>query len=1386
MRIGKRSWLAVVTTAAFLVSGTATAVATTSDEDAASNRVAVQSSVGTGVPLATEELPPSSPRVPAYLCVDSGAYLVDPANPSVIQGGVNGVYVELLWPDVNTYPPYQTGVTGSGGNSDGRWTFNTALSWNTAGYYVEFDKATLDAALEPGYTIVSGGASGDGLVFGPFPKEASGMCIQANLFINGTAKSETTEPGGESGGGGSVGGAPPELTLEKGVKDLSTGAIADLIEYPYSETKTAETVTARLSNTSGETVQGISFQDVTNAGSAVQWDKCTKYCATGNLLGTYTFASKTPTSPETLTGVLGALGNNQRLDCEGTLDAVGVRAGNAHKDTVTMKASGDFEGETIATATFEAKAKPDDPGTGPGGQSSPTWLTKSPATVQCPAEGDQCTVSWDIVAYNGSSQNVNLATLTDVTSKEVYDVEATVHAPVAQLAVGAGYTLALGADGTVWAFGSNTDGKLGIGANYTSSTRIPTRVEFNYTGEGLHTGETVIQVVAANNTSFALTSEGRVYAWGLNAVGQAGVGDRDTKPRLVPNLPSDVTYIAGGNGFTLALTASGDVYSWGSATNGVLGNGQTSGTDFPPTKIDAFAGDPVIQISAGLEHALAVTASGAIYAWGNNTNGQLGTGVAGGNQSTPTKLTLSEQFVQIAAGATHSMALTASGDVYTWGNNANGRTGLGTTTGNQPTPTKVDSLAGVSQITAGSLNSFALTSDGAVWAWGRNNQGQLGVGSTLPANASTPTKVTTVPSGVDVLELRAHSSSSHFLLLGSDGKLYGWGANSSGQLGATNYGNNVFSLTPVVGSGSVPLDLGTTDDLDVMVEASPTRDIVVSQLPDGCTEDDGTPQCAPREVTFLERKYVSTEHEENGALNLRPHSRAFVTVSGKVDRGAKGFTIGNQAYYDSDQAPFGTAPELKPLFPEFDKDAEPWASDPWAYGFWEDNAACAPGTGSQCGQVWASVDKSENAGIIRGVVSRETDDQGGIVVAGGVTVELYKGDPASGGALVDSTNTNGQGIYSFDALVGSNYYVKFMKDTLPEAPAGKGWFWDTAFVINPINSDGVSLPRAVLKGSVTNQNAKAKLQDVATADMSVKKGWKNPAGDIVDQVTYGGDTAGQSETITVEVVNTGDDPLGTFGFEDTTILGDNVAWSSCEVLSKDREPTGATYDFAPGDAEQPDVALTGLTLEVEEILSCEGTLLLDRVGNVGHQDTVAITAQGKAGGTLNDIGTFTAEASDGQLEVEKGILVDEGKPSEKIESNHYIPYGTNETVTVRVTNGGSSGLSGFDIQDATVEGPDVTGLTCSWIADPLAPSESADCSGSLAMDAYVHQDTVTVTALDDDGGVYKTFADFKAQSSGSLPRAGMIGIWGLVIAGGVLAAVAAIARRKQTTYAPRH
>jgi RHS repeat-associated protein len=368
------------------------------------------------------------------------------------------------------------------------------------------------------------------------------------------------------------------------------------------------------------------------------------------------------------------------------------------------------------------------------------------------------------------------------------------------VAAGYGHSVALRTDGTVAGWGLNTSGQLGNGS--TANTNTPV------SASGL-TGVTA--VAAGYSHSLALKSDGTVWAWGSNNNGQLGNGTTSTgatpTPAKVAGL-SGVTAIAAGFSTSYALKSDGTVWAWGYGIDGELGNTSTTSSSTPGQVIGLTG---VTKIGAGAGHALAVTSGGSLFAWGLNSNGQLGNGTTT-SSPTPAQIPGMSGITNVGTGeGYYSLAVTNAGTVYAWGANGNGQLGNGTTT-DAASPAQVAGLAGVVAVTAGTNDALALTSSGITQAWGYNTDGELGDGTTTTRNAPETTAFTTTP----LLANGAISSGfAHTLAVRADGSVWAWGSNTYGQLGNATTGGTSTSPSQVPGVSAIAVAAGYAHSLAV-------------------------------------------------------------------------------------------------------------------------------------------------------------------------------------------------------------------------------------------------------------------------------------------------------------------------------------------------------------------------------------------------------------------------------------------------------------------------------------------------------------------------------------------------------------------------------------------
>jgi len=298
------------------------------------------------------------------------------------------------------------------------------------------------------------------------------------------------------------------------------------------------------------------------------------------------------------------------------------------------------------------------------------------------------------------------------------------------ISAGATHSLVRTDKGQVYAFGNNNSGQLGLGT--VTDSNIPKLIP-NLIN--------ILQISAGGKHSLALSNAGQIYAFGDNELGQLGLGDYIFK--IIPTLIENLVYIiqiSAGYKYSLILSNSGQVYAFGSNFYGQLGLGDDTNKNIP-TLIPNLP--DIIQIASGCFHSLALSKSGQVYVFGDNRYDQLGLELRGpviGPVIEPTLNPHLSDIIQIAAGCLYSIILSNTGQVYAFGNNSAGQLGLGNNV-DRITPILIPDVTDIEQITAGGNHSLVLSNTGQIYAFGYNGHGQLGLGNN---NNNKPTEVMSI------------------------------------------------------------------------------------------------------------------------------------------------------------------------------------------------------------------------------------------------------------------------------------------------------------------------------------------------------------------------------------------------------------------------------------------------------------------------------------------------------------------------------------------------------------------------------------------------------------------------------------------------------------------
>ncbi len=337
----------------------------------------------------------------------------------------------------------------------------------------------------------------------------------------------------------------------------------------------------------------------------------------------------------------------------------------------------------------------------------------------------------------------------------------------------------------LWTWGDNQDGQLGINQSGATDRNTPVTT--------LLGGTNWKSIASGEDHSIALKTDGTLWTWGRNDLGKLGVNDLTTRSTPVTTLLGGNNWksIASGDDHIIAIKTDGTLWSWGRGTEGQLGTNDTTIRSTPVTTL--LGGTNWKSAGGGNGHTVAIKTDGTLWSWGRGTEGQLGTNDNTDRLTPVTTLLGGTNWKSIASGGYHTIAIKTDGTLWTWGRNTFGQLGVNDTT-NRSTP--VTTLLGGTNwksIADTSVHTIALKTDGTLWSWGINTSGQLGVNDTT--NRNTP--VTTLLGGTNWKSIAG--GGYHTAAIKTDGTLWSWGRNTSGQLGVNNTTNRSTPVTTLLG-----------------------------------------------------------------------------------------------------------------------------------------------------------------------------------------------------------------------------------------------------------------------------------------------------------------------------------------------------------------------------------------------------------------------------------------------------------------------------------------------------------------------------------------------------------------------------------------------------------
>jgi alpha-tubulin suppressor-like RCC1 family protein len=332
-----------------------------------------------------------------------------------------------------------------------------------------------------------------------------------------------------------------------------------------------------------------------------------------------------------------------------------------------------------------------------------------------------------------------------------------------QVSSGLDFCVAVQSPGTLWSWGANSFGQLGL--SNTTNRSSPVQIGESSLWTQISCGY--------NGSALAIQTPGTLWAWGINNTGQLGLND--TANRSSPVQVGALTVwrqVSSGSTHSAAIQSNGTLWTWGQNNFGQLGSSNTTNRSSP---VQVGVLSVWAQVAGGTNHTMAIQTPGSLWAWGGNGQGQLGLSNLT-NRSSPVQVGALSIWTRVGCGAEWTTAIQTPGTLWAWGVNANGQLGLSDTVSPRPSPVQVGSLNIWTSIGPGPYSAAAIQSNGTLWSWGFNNSGQLGLNTT--SGVSSPVQVGILSNWAQI-----GFSRNNLAAVQSNGTLWITGINSNGQLG---------------------------------------------------------------------------------------------------------------------------------------------------------------------------------------------------------------------------------------------------------------------------------------------------------------------------------------------------------------------------------------------------------------------------------------------------------------------------------------------------------------------------------------------------------------------------------------------------------------------------
>ncbi len=321
-------------------------------------------------------------------------------------------------------------------------------------------------------------------------------------------------------------------------------------------------------------------------------------------------------------------------------------------------------------------------------------------------------------------------------------------------------------DGTMWGIGFNFYGQVGVGSR---------DVVYEWAKVGKAISRTV-KVSEGKNHHMLLKADGTVWTWGNNSNGQLGLGDKNDRQTPCEVPVSYIVDIAAGTNYSMAVDEFGAVWAWGSNGYGQLGDG-TWVDNTEPVRVALPYTARIKSISAGDRHVMALTQDNEAWIWGANDKNQLGTNesdAAKSNRNIPIRIANLTSIKQVSAGIDHSVLLKTDGTLYTWGDNTYGQLGNGSTATVRK-PVSIENIGRDAYVSAGGYHTIVMASEDLLRGCGKADDGQLGAAYTTSQTRLVPISLPKMGYTMPIKAKKIDAGAYYTCLVDSRGELYGFG-----------------------------------------------------------------------------------------------------------------------------------------------------------------------------------------------------------------------------------------------------------------------------------------------------------------------------------------------------------------------------------------------------------------------------------------------------------------------------------------------------------------------------------------------------------------------------------------------------------------------------------